>query len=317
MRTFRLKPGIALRPHAVPPHLADGASGRTFPLTQTEVSVLQALGKGATSVELLERGLSLSRVQLSAVLGRLAAAGFLEVEGVPTPRPVTQSKATQPKPRLRSELSVKKAPRPGHVEVRDLRSGHSFTFFEFELTVARMFDGHHTLEQVAAAAERLGLRVTRETLETYLQQLDSLGLLERRPAATPTPPPARKLAGPAWSPELTEMFNCAVGHARAGQYTEAISYLEELLNIDPKLSEASSLLDDVRGCLEGQLSGVSFESLHGAPPPPPRIPPVRADSLPGEVGPTAHVVRPSQWRVSEVLKSLDLPAPPRAADGRK
>ncbi|MEW5742924.1 MAG: hypothetical protein AB1938_28675 [Myxococcota bacterium] len=315
MRTFRVKAGVTLKPNAVPPHLADPAAHRTFPLTSTEVEVAKCVLAGRPD-DALD---SMSRKQVAAILARLVAAGYLETEGVPTPQPVPEAPPADRRPRLRTDLTFVKAPRPGHTEVRDLRAGKSFTFYEFELTIARMFDGKHTLAQVAAAAERIGLKTTTETLASFVRQLDSLGLLTSDSHAsgppTPRPPPP---SGVAWSPELKEMYKFALGHARAGQYPEAARYLEELLAIEPTLKEARTLLDDVRACAEGQRAGVDFLSLHGAPPPPPTIPPVVAAPAPA-VEPTAHVVRPSQWSVSEVLKSLDLPDPgtlPRAA-GRK
>lgn len=331
------------------PQLVDAVSGRTFPLSPTEASVVQGIGRGCTSESLLERlrqrQVPIERRQLTVLLNRLSAAGFLETEGVPTPQPVSAEVGLEdPVPRLRTDLVYKPAARAGLVEVRDLRAGRSFTLFEFEMTIARMLDGRRTLQQVAAATERLGLKATLETLRNFIHQLEGLGFLQASPeqvvaaatatsAPSPAPSPLPASAPSAWLPELREMFNFALGHVRAHQYGEAVQYLEALLEIDGSLPEAKALLADVKARLDG-AAGLDFASLHGTPPPPPAIPPVVMPSAPPAAplkaahrapakgappkpppppnpAPELHLVSeslPPLWTVSTVMKAMpDLP----------
>lgn len=329
MRAFHLKPTVSVNTRTALPQLVDALSGRTFPLSPTEASVVQGIGRGCTSESLLERlrnrEVPIERRQLTVLLNRLAAAGFLEAEGVPTPHPVAAVVAPEDAvPRLRTDLVYKPAARAGLVEVRDLRAGRSFTLFEFEITIARMLDGRRTLQQVAAATERLGLKATLETLRNFIHQLEELGFLQASPeqvvaAATaeasppspapspsPGPSPAPASAPEAWLPELREMFNFALGHVRAHQYDEAVQYLEALLEIDGSLPEAKALLEDVKNRRDG-VAGLDFVSLHGAPPPPPAIPPV--------VMPVARAAAPLKASHSVPAKGAapKPPPPPRAA----
>ena len=333
MRAFRLRPSVAVKSRTAAPHLADAVTGRTFPLSATEASVVEGLiGRGMTSGALLERltarGVPVDRRQLATLLHRLASAGFLESEGVPTPEPVPPHMAPdQVTPKLRTDLVYKALPRPGHVEVRDLRAGRSFTFFEFEMTIARMFDGRRTLAQVAAASERLGLKATVETLQNFLRQLDAFGFLQdaKRDPSRAAPSPAPAPAQDSWLPELREMFNFALGHARAGQLDEAEQYLQALLEVDGSLAEAKALLADVRSRRDANGTGLDFQSLHGVVPAPPAIPPVvaavtppakpapRAAEKPAAAPRTVHLVSeslPPLWTVSAVMKALpDMPEP--------
>lgn len=351
MRAFRLKATVSVNTRSALPQLVDALSGRTFPLSPTEASVVQGIGRGCTSESLLERlkqrQVPIERRQLTVLLNRLSAAGFLEAEGVPTPHPVAPEVELEDLvPRLRTDLVYKPAARAGLVEVRDLRAGRSFTLFEFEITIARMLDGRRTLQQVAAATERLGLKATMETLRNFIHQLEDLGFLQASPeqvvaAATagasstpsPAPSPVPAAAPDTWLPELREMFNFALGHVRAHQYDEAVQYLEALLEIDGSLPEAKALLDDVKTRRDG-AAGLDFVSLHGAPPPPPAIPPVVMPAArpaaplkashsaptkgappkpppPPRAAPEVHLVSeslPPLWTVSTVMKAMpDLP----------
>ncbi|MEW6431168.1 MAG: hypothetical protein AB1730_06630 [Myxococcota bacterium] len=331
MRAFRLKSTVSFDTRCALPQLVDAVTGRTFPLSATEASVVRCLGSGCTSQELLERlqarGVPLERRQLTVFVNRLTAAGFLETEGVPTPRPVPPVLGlADAVPRLRSDLVFKPAARAGLVEVRDLRAGRSFTLFEFEVTIARMLDGQQTLDAVMGAIERLGIEVTHQTLRNFIHQLDGLGFLEPSPesivrtAASPQPTPPAAQAPANWLPELREMFNFALRHARAHQYEQALEYLEGLLEIDPTLPEAKALFDDVKARREG-AGGLDFQTLHGAPPPPPPIPPVvtppvagasvaTKDAKPPPAQPpdsTVHPVSeslPPLWTVSTVMKAM-------------
>lgn len=335
MRAFRLKASVSVNTRSPLPQLVDAVTGRTFPLSPTEASVVQGIGRGCTSDALLnllqERGVPVERRQLTVLVNRLAAAGFLEAEGVPTPHPVPPEVALEDAvPRLRTDLVFKPAARAGLVEVRDLHAGRSFTLFEFEVTIARMLDGRRTLEQVVGATERLGLKVTLETLRNFIRQLDGFGFLQPTPealvraTASPEPSPIPAQAPASWLPELREMFNFALGHARAHQYEQAEEYLQGLLEIDPTLPEAKALFEDVRARREG-AGGLDFQTLHGAPPPPPAIPPVVASPPakarvatkdvkpppPPRANPSAHLVSeslPPLWTVSTVMKAMpDLP----------
>lgn len=336
MRAFRLQHSVTLDTRPASPQLVDSLSGRAVALSPTERSVVQALGAGCTSEALLERlrerGVPVARRELSVFISRLAAAGMLEVEGVPTPHPVPMPLAQDDAvPRLRTDLVYKPAARAGLIEVRDLRAGRSFTLFEFEMTIARMFDGRHTLEQVAAATGRLGVKATVETLRSFVRQLDGYGFLQRgeppAPRRLPVPTPAPASAPSGWSPELREMYEFALGHARSHHYDEAVQYLVALLDIDGTLREAKALLEEVQARREA-TAGLDFQVMHGAPPPPPSIPPViptpvpapletaqaapargRAPKPPPPPGPTpvVHVVGeslPPMWTVETVARTV-------------
>lgn len=261
--------------------LADTATGRVVPLSDTEAAVVGCFNGVTTSADVLEAlaaaGVPVHRQELTVLLERLERAGFLEAAGLPTPRPLRATDGTLP--RLRGDLVYKAAPRAGLTEVRDLRAGRSFTLFEYELTVARMLDGRHSLEQVARASERLGFALTTETLLRFVEQLGGYGFLEdvlAPPVSSPSPaPPAR-----GWSDELRELYELAAAHAREGRFDEAEECLLTLLEVDGSLAEAKTLLDDVRGRRDA-MPGVDFGSLHGVPAPAASGPtPVGADGIP-------------------------------------
>lgn len=290
--------------------------GRVLPLTDTEARVVAAIGMGTTTAALKDAlaGLGLDPSSLATVVHRFVTFGFLSLDGAPTPVPGPSSRVLDGLPRLRTDLQYSPSRAPGMVEVRDLQAGTSYTFFEFELTIARMLDGHRTLEQVSHGAERLGIRAGIASVKAFVTQLESLRLLQQAPRATPpaavsrTSPPTQD----GWLPELREMYNFALGYARAGQHDEAVRYLEELLAIDDSLQEARALLAEVRGRRAGDAVGLHFESLHSVHvvPPPPAIAPVTPSTVRSAPAPhapelhggpratTAHQARPAPRRAS-------------------
>lgn len=293
MGTLQLRPQVSLSSRGGIPVLEDRAGGRVLPLTETEARVVAAIGTGTTTAALTEAlaGRGLNRAVLATVVHRFVAFGFLALDGAPTPIPGATGDALDGLPRLRDDLQVTPSRAPGMVEVGDLQAGASFTFFEFELTIARMLDGHRTPEQVSRAAERLGIRAGVASVKAFVSQLESLGLLQQPRAPTPpavrlTPPPTQD----AWLPELREMFNFALGFARAGQLDEATKYLEELLAIDGSLQEARALLAEVRGHSAGEAAGLHFESMHSVHVPPPT--PTSAPVTPSAVRPIAAAAAP-------------------------
>src|SRR4051794_6079506 len=74
------------------------------------------------------------------------------------------------------------------VTVADPVSGKSMAFRGFELSIARMLNGHRTASEVIEAAEQIGLPISLEGLGGFVKKLRSLGFLSHPLDATVAEP---------------------------------------------------------------------------------------------------------------------------------
>ncbi len=235
-----------------------------------------ALDLSAAEVQLLARamagGVDPSEPGLRPVVRKMASLGLLVPSGATAPTPPTASgaaldlpldleapdlesdeaspqrlEANAEVPLLRSDLLLGPAT-SGQVTVRDPRTGRSAALHEFEISLARMFDGRRPISEVMLAAQRLGIPTSLESLGQFVRQLDRLGFLVADPAA---PAPSAHADGTTWQPRAKwddgtrVLFQTGLRLARRGRYPEAARYFEALLSKDPGNVEARRWLDKV------------------------------------------------------------------------
>lgn len=280
MPTFRLKNSVILDVHAGSAQLRDKASERIMVLSRTEGLLLSSLGRDMSTEDIVKKvqghATPLDQATVMALFMRLASAGFLETETSATPvphRPTPPPPDKERVPCIRNDLTFAPGKRLGVVEVKDPQRNRSFTLYDFEANIARMLDGQRTLVEVAQAADRLGIETSPESLRSFFRQLEAFGFLST--VRVPVQPPRGRKP---WMPEIREMYRHALRHSRKGELTEAVEYLEALLQVDPDVPEAKDLLMQVQARQNG-ASGpdLDFQKLHGGlrkyetePSPPPR-----------------------------------------------
>ncbi|GMU60507.1 MAG: hypothetical protein AMXMBFR34_22700 [Myxococcaceae bacterium] len=265
MRHFRLKATVTLEVHAGNARLRDVISSKVLALSRTEGQLLTMLGRNMSPTDIVlhvERHTTqLDQATVLALFTRLAAAGFLDTDAAPTPKPIPAPphSPTEVVPCIRNDLDFAPGRKLGLVEVRDDKQGRSFTLYDFEANIARMLDGRRTIRQVAEAAENLGIETSPDALRNFFRQLKALGFLADKPVPI-QPPRGRK----PWLQEIREMYRHALRHSRKGELDQAAEYLEALLQVDPEVSEARDLLEQVQARQQGASSpGLDFQSLHG------------------------------------------------------
>src|SRR5689334_20440896 len=133
-------------------------------------------------------------------------------------------------PRFRRDLKIqRKGDAGGLYEVSDPLSDKHFTLYDIELSIARMLDGHRTVQEVIEAGTKIGIPITLESLEKFEKQLTAYGFLQ---------PPGEASKGDAWAPrdewppEVREMFRSALMKFRQNRFDEASEYLNAMLAID-------------------------------------------------------------------------------------
>lgn len=259
MSTFRLKPTVKLEHQAGGPRLRDVMTGRAMVLSHTEAHLLSALGPELSTDEVVHR-VDVDQGLVLALFTRLAASGFLDTEARPTPKPAPVPASTEVVPCIRNDLDFAPGRKAGMVEVRDPKKHRSFTLYDFEANIARMLDGRRTVKEVADHAEKLGIETSPEALKNFFRQLKAFDFFADQPVPL-QPARGRK----PWLPEIREMYRHALRHSRRDELQQAVEYLEALLQVDPDVSEARDLLDQVQARQRGASSpGLSFQALHGS-----------------------------------------------------
>ncbi len=142
-------------------------------------------------------------------------------------------------PRLRSDVFVADMPAgigDDFVEVKTA-GNHAVRLRGFELSLARMLDGHHTAREVIERAAQVGLPLPLTALDGLIHEFAELGLLARSNAPGSSPWLERKT----WSPTERALFRVALRKARQGQLPEARTALDQLLANNRKNEEALRL----------------------------------------------------------------------------
>jgi multidrug efflux pump subunit AcrA (membrane-fusion protein) len=144
-------------------------------------------------------------------------------------------------PQLRADLQITTDGSQGAI-LLDPTSGTTHSLRDVEVSLARMLNGQRTSDEVVAAAQRIGLPITIETLGRFVGKLSQLGLL----APLDTPPgngpwPDRAV----WATPARELYQEALRAFRSDRHQEAIALLERALSEAPS-PEAEQLLAQVR-----------------------------------------------------------------------
>jgi len=120
--------------------------------------------------------------------------------------------------------------------------------------------------RVIALAAKLGVTVTVDSLQSFIGQMRTYGLMvewwsEATQPSTSTWPQRDK-----WTADIRELYQSGLRLFRQGRPQHALEYLEMLLEIAPTTPEALELKERVKARLNGAPEAeVSFESLHGRP----------------------------------------------------
>jgi len=166
---------------------------------------------------------------------------------------------------FRADLRISRRPASNLLDVADRQTGKAFALYDFEVSLARMLDGHRQYQDVVEAGQRLGIPVNLESLSQFIRQLERYGFLAP-PGTQLSDPPEGSLRGPRekWDDGLRALFQSGLRMHRQGRYGEAANYFEAMLQQDPQNPEALEMLEQARQRLAGTLGGSSDAQL---PPP--------------------------------------------------
>ena len=172
--------------------------------------------------------------------------------------------STDKVPLFRSELKLTRRSFGGY-EVLDPLSGQTFALNEFEVSLARMFNGKRPVSEVLDAGTRLGIPVNLESLQKFITQLEQFGLLA--PASIEAesedqPWPTRGQ----WEASVRALFQSGIRFLRMGKHEEAAGYFEALLQEDPDNVEAKELLEMCRQQARSSQPMMAQQTLLGAAP---------------------------------------------------
>jgi hypothetical protein len=146
-------------------------------------------------------------------------------------------------PRFRRDLKIqRKSESGGLYEVSDPVADKRFTLYDIELSIARMLDGHRTVQEVIEAGTKIGIPITLDSLEKFEKQLTAYGFLQ----AGSTPGNGDAWAPrDEWPPEVREMFRSALLKYRQNRFDEATDYLKAMLAIDSSNKDAQEVLKSI------------------------------------------------------------------------
>jgi hypothetical protein len=168
-------------------------------------------------------------------------------------------------PSLRGDLVF--TPRPNGsgaevVQIRPIGSNDRASLHGFELSLARMLDGHRNAQDLLNHAARIGLPLNLSGLEGFIDFLSERSLIARTAGeeATPVSPWAERTE---WDPIVRLQYQAALKALRAGQPEDARVLLDHLLESAPLLDEARALrgwlAQHPRGVLDGESFNETFQ----------------------------------------------------------
>lgn len=258
-----LEPGAAGR-------IVDEQRERSLALTPTEGRIVALLDAGSTAQSLTATakaaGLDVDGAQVEALLTRLSAQGFVDYDG-PAVSKLRDDELLPDDvvPGFRPDLKVSPGEKANLVQVSDPSTNRSFTLYDFEVHIARLLDGRHTVTEVIALAAKIGIPMTAQSLTKFVGQMKAYGFLSKGPAV---PAPGEGGTWPTraqWSPDVRELYQSALRLFRQGRPQHALEYLDVLLEIEPETPEALELKQRLLAHLSSgeETVEVSFEDLHG------------------------------------------------------
>ncbi|MGQ0504705.1 MAG: HlyD family secretion protein [Myxococcaceae bacterium] len=135
---------------------------------------------------------------------------------------------------------------PHLFNVSDPSTRRSYTFQDFEVSLARLLNGQRSLPEVVTAAQELGIPVSERGLSAFVAKLRAQGLLDEEGAGAPpfvAPWPVRET----WPAPVREQFLEALRAYRNGKFADAERIVESLLTRNPDNGEARRLLESLKG----------------------------------------------------------------------
>jgi len=166
---------------------------------------------------------------------------FIARTGSPEPRPLAAGDAV---PIFRTDLVIEKGSSAGLFEVGEPDTGRHFTLYEFELSIARMFDGRRHASDVIENGVRLGIPVELDGLNKFVRQLWRYGFLAP-PGSAPSPSAGEESAWgerEKWDEATRTLFQTGLRLMRQGRPQDAQSYFQAVLDAEPGNAEARELL---------------------------------------------------------------------------
>ncbi len=265
-----LEPGAGAR-------IVDDLNRRTLTLTPTEGRLLALVVPGSTAETLAAAakgaGIDIEPKQVEALLQRLHSNELIDYTPSPAAKLAQATLLPDDKvPAFRTDLGVAAAPKPGLMLVTDKQRDRSFTLYDFEVHIARLLDGRHTVAEVIEAAGKIGIPMTPESLSKFIGQMKAYGFVVEGMVVAPAQSDPTWPARNTWSPEIRELYQSALRQFRQGRPGHALEYIDALLEIQPDTPEAISLKQRVEQHLDsGPVTEVSFEDLHGVEEPMPAL----------------------------------------------
>lgn len=162
-------------------------------------------------------------------------------------------------PTLRNDLNLSAPPTGTGAEVIRVGPADSnarMSMHGFEFSIARMLNGKRTVEDVMVNCARLGLPVSREALDGFLEQLQSHGLIAGGPGAQTRTAPSAWAHRQEWTPQVRDLYRAALRSAREGQLDDALRIVTQLKSIAPQIPEAERLhewLENHRSAPRGEF----------------------------------------------------------------
>jgi hypothetical protein len=235
------------------------------------------------------------------------------------------------KPRFRRDLEAAPVEADGerYVEVRDLGTGKSFFFYDFEYRVALAFDGLALDKVIPWVKLSTGLELTVDQLQSFAARLEEMGFLEGKagpapaPEALAPPSPPDEVALPSDPPsEVPPAPNVAVGEGAANapdsnqmvaektETVEEVDAVEEVEAAEEASAPASSPAESSRASAESGAPLAEPGALQAEPSsPPPKPSPELAEARAQPAEPGASPTAPSA-QVAEVNRSPTEPSVP-------
>ncbi len=146
-------------------------------------------------------------------------------------------------PAFRQTVFISPRPDAPHLFwVEDPQTHRSYTFRDFEVSLARMLDGRRGLTDVVEAAKQVGIPLSDRGLDAFLGRLRAQGLLDEEGVGAPpyvAPWPLRA----SWNVATRELFRAALRAYRGGSSDQARAIVQQLLAQDPENTTARQLME--------------------------------------------------------------------------
>ncbi len=144
-------------------------------------------------------------------------------------------------PALRSNLLFSHSPHglgTGFLTLKNVDNGDELRLHGFEVSLARMLDGHRTAGELLKSANQLGMPVTPEDLDGFVTRLEDRKLIN----AGDVEPDAGDLQvfpkRQVWEEKSRDLYRLALREGRLGNLNSALVTLDCLLHDRPDLDEA-------------------------------------------------------------------------------